>query len=120
MRWRLQHASRLRRPLQVREIRILQLQPGNILSTISCDFLYVDLESAKDYAALSYTWGSAAPSIPILLHGKVTLVSENLYLALLHLRKRDVTLIWVDALCINQEDLAERARQVSHMDSTLR
>ncbi|KAF2023074.1 HET-domain-containing protein, partial [Setomelanomma holmii] len=120
IRWRLQHAHRMRRPLQVREIRLLQVQPGNILSTISCDFLYVDLKSAKDYAALSYTWGSAAPTIPILLHGKVTLVSENLYLALLHLRKRSVELIWVDALCINQEDLAERARQVSHMDEVYR
>jgi hypothetical protein len=78
------------------------------------------LESAKDYEALSYTWGIAAPSIPIQLHGKVTLVSENLYLALLHLRKRGVKLIWVDALCINQEDLAERARQVSHMEEVYR
>jgi hypothetical protein len=54
------------------------------------------------------------------LHGKVALVSENLYLALLHLRKRKVTSIWVDALCINQEDLCERARQVSHMDEVYR
>jgi hypothetical protein len=117
---RLQHAPRTQRPLRDREIRLLQVRPGNTLSTISCDFLYVDLGSAKDYAALSYTWGTAAPSIPILLHGKVTLVSENLYLALLHLRKRGVTLIWVDALCINQEDLAERARQVSHMEEVYR
>jgi hypothetical protein len=78
--------------------------------------MYIDLEYADKYAALSYTWGTAAPSIPILLQGKVALVSENLYLALLHLRKRKVTSIWVDALCINQEDLDERARQVSHMD----
>jgi hypothetical protein len=99
---------------------LLQVSPGNTLSTISCDFQYVELGSAKDYAALSYTWGTAAPSIPIQLHGKVTLVSENLYLALLHLRKRGETLIWVDALCINQEDLAERARQVSHMEEVYR
>jgi hypothetical protein len=105
----------MRRPLEVREIRLLRVRPGNTLSTISCDFVYIDLKFAKDYAALSYTWGSAAPTVPILLQGQVTLVSETLYLALLHLRKRKVALIWVDALCINQEDLAERARQVSHM-----
>jgi hypothetical protein len=120
LRRRLQHVPRTHRPLRVGEIRLLQVQPGNTLSTISCDFLYVDLQSAKDYAALSYTWGSSAPSIPILLQGKVTLVSENLYLALLHLRKRRVTFIWVDALSINQEDLDERARQVSHMDEVYR
>ncbi|KAH7066129.1 heterokaryon incompatibility protein-domain-containing protein [Paraphoma chrysanthemicola] len=116
MRWSLRRAARRQRPLDEGEIRLLQLRPGNALSTITCDFLYVDLRFAKDYAALSYTWGTAAPSVPILMHGKVTLVSENLYLALLHLRKRQVTLIWVDAPCISQEDLAERARQVSHMD----
>jgi hypothetical protein len=110
----------MRPPLCDREIRLLQVRPGNTLSTISCDFLYVDLGSAKDYTALSYTWGTAEPSIPIQLHGKVALVSENLYLALLHLRKRGVTLIWVDALCINQDDLAERARQVSYMEEVYR
>jgi hypothetical protein len=82
--------------------------------------VYIDLKFAKDYAALSYTWGLAAPTVPILLQGQVTLVSENLYLALLHLRKREVALVWVDALCINQEDLAERARQVSHMAEVYR
>lgn len=77
--------------------------------------MYVDLRSAGDYAALSYTWGKDDPSIPILVNKRVFLITENLYLALLHLRQREVTMLWVDALCINQDDLAERARQVAQM-----
>jgi hypothetical protein len=73
------------------------------------------MHTAGDYAALSYTWGQIAPSIPILVNGSVTMVSENLYLALLHLRKREVTRLWVDAICINQDDFPERASQVSQM-----
>ncbi len=45
----------------------------------------------------------------------MVLVSENLYLALLHLRKRGLTTLWVDFLCINQTDLQERASQVHQM-----
>jgi hypothetical protein len=77
--------------------------------------VYVDLRCAGEYAALSYTWGSADHSIPILVNNRVSLITENLYLALLHLRQRNVTMLWVDALCINQDDLAERGRQVAQM-----
>ncbi|KAF2475914.1 HET-domain-containing protein [Lindgomyces ingoldianus] len=107
--------SRKCRPLREGEIRLLQIKPGYTLSTIECDFVYVDLQSAGDYAALSYTWGICDPSIPILVNKRVSLITENLYLALIHLRQREVTMLWVDALCINQDDLAERARQVAQM-----
>jgi len=80
----------------------------------------MDLRSAGDYDALSYTWGREDPSIPILVNKKVTLITENLYLALLHLRQRQVTMLWVDALCINQDDLAERASQVAQMKDVYR
>ena len=102
-------------PLRDGMIRLLQIRPGHTMSTIECNLLSVDLHHAGDYAALSYTWGQIAPSIPTLVNGSITLISENLYLALLHLRKREDTTLWVDAICINQDDLAERATQVGHM-----
>ena len=44
------------------------------------------------------------------------LVGHNLYLALLHLRSRILPLaLWVDAICINQKDTAERNAQVALM-----
>jgi hypothetical protein len=96
-------------------IRLLRIHPGHTLSTIECDFLYVNLHSSGDYVALSYTWQQQAPSVPILVNGRMVLVSENLYLALLHLRKRGFTTLWIDAICINQRDLPERASQVHQM-----
>ncbi|KAF2119366.1 heterokaryon incompatibility protein-domain-containing protein [Lophiotrema nucula] len=108
-------SSRKYRPLSDGMIRLLRIQPGHAMNTIECVFSYAHLSSAGDYAALSYTWGQNAPSVPILINGSVTLVSENLYLALLHLRKRTVTTLWVDGICINQDDIAERAKQVGCM-----
>ena len=45
-------------------------------------------------------------------------VRENLWQALYHLRKPDTDLrLWVDALCINQENIPERNEQVSRMST---
>lgn len=85
------------------------------MSTIQCDFSYINLDSPGVYSALSYTWGRDPPSVPILVNGKATLVTDNLYLALLQFRERGIKTLWVDFLCINQNDLAERASQVSLM-----
>ncbi|KAH8801356.1 heterokaryon incompatibility protein-domain-containing protein [Xylogone sp. PMI_703] len=116
-------------------IRLLRLRPGNSLRTIECTFTYADLnnlnlldpdwhphrlepdplDSPRGYVALSYTWGQQLPSVPIIINGRIKMVSENLYLALLHLRQRRYKTIWIDALCINQDDLQERAAQVQRM-----
>jgi hypothetical protein len=90
------------------------------MSTIECNFSYADLVSPGDYSALSYTWGKDLPSIPIMLGGITTLVTSNLYLALLHFRERGIQMLWVDYLCINQADLTERANQVSLMKDVYR
>jgi hypothetical protein len=108
-------AKMYKRNLPKGQIRLLQIKPGYALSTIECAFTYQDLHKNGDYVALSYTWGQAIPSIPILVNGTVTMVTENLYMALLHLRKGKVTKVWVDALCINQKNMAERSIQVSQM-----
>lgn len=43
-------------------------------------------------------------------------VSQNLALALRYLRSRDqVRTLWIDAICINQEDTDERSEQVGRM-----
>jgi len=43
-------------------------------------------------------------------------VTRNLEAALRQLRCYNYSEIWVDALCINQEDLEERSRQVLRMN----
>ena len=72
-----------------------------------------------DYLALSYTWGGSNVMREIVANGKPVLVTENLEEGLRVLRGkqyiRDGWKLWVDALCINQQDIIERATQVKNM-----
>ncbi|KAH6619004.1 heterokaryon incompatibility protein-domain-containing protein [Boeremia exigua] len=113
-------AKMYKRDLARGQIRLLHIKPGNSLSTIECAFTFMDLPKNGDYVALSYTWGTAVPSIPIMVNGTVTMVTDNLYMALLHLRKGKVPRVWVDALCINQNNMTERSTQVSQMAEVYR
>lgn len=69
------------------------------------------------YDALSYTWGNNATSEVITCDGSELLVTENLCQALLALRQPETKTrwLWVDAICINQEDDLEKARQIPSM-----
>lgn len=89
------------------------------------------LSSLPSYAALSYCWGNPFPSnhgadpaldweLPThsaICNGKTIYLRRNLHEALQHLRKLESLpgYIWVDALCINQNDDNERSSQVSIM-----
>ncbi|KAF1981932.1 hypothetical protein K402DRAFT_457697 [Aulographum hederae CBS 113979] len=100
------------------------------LRTVVLDDATLDSE----FDALSYTWGHAFdldPTswsrrfygddshrlFPIWVNdGSYLLGTRNLVLALIELRRRGRRgEIWIDALCINQDDLAERAAQVAKM-----
>lgn len=57
----------------------------------------------------------------IVMNKKIHTVSENLYNALLHLRLGDrPRWLWVDAICINQEDMAEKSFQIPMTTSIYR
>ncbi|KAI5363328.1 Putative heterokaryon incompatibility [Septoria linicola] len=72
-----------------------------------------------DYIALSYVWGSQDKRHAITLNGASFSVGRNLYCALIQLRRttriRQGFKLWVDAICINQNDIRERSEQVTRM-----
>lgn len=72
-----------------------------------------------DYFALSYNWGDSACTKTIILNGEPFQVTKNLYIALDKNRTVEIFntryMLWVDAICINQEDLQERNLQVQRM-----
>lgn len=74
-----------------------------------------------DYAALSYVWGESHSYArkPILVNGREIFVGKNLEVALRVLCASpefvDGYKLWIDALCINQEDLEERGHQIAKM-----
>ncbi|KAG9191419.1 hypothetical protein G6011_09507 [Alternaria panax] len=68
------------------------------------------------YDALSYAWGTLPPSIECICDGNMILLRENLASALEYLRlPQDGRYIWIDFLCINQDDLDEKAVQIPRM-----
>ncbi|OAL53726.1 hypothetical protein IQ07DRAFT_596737 [Pyrenochaeta sp. DS3sAY3a] len=120
-----------------RDIEFVNLVP----SQKSCRLVTYELDEAPPYLCLSYTWGSPVDTIEFRavyaeLHTWVLAaeaadgssegsekdwrkiqIGANLYRAMLNLfkPKSSISHIWIDALCINQMDLAERADQVKIM-----
>lgn len=91
----------------------------------------VDLNSTPRFACLSYCWGdprglkrtnepigTASSNLVMSINSKEVSIKRNLFDALIHLWAITPTKldpIWIDAVCINQEDLAERSQQVQLM-----
>jgi hypothetical protein len=99
--------------------RLITLRPSaSSEAPIDCVLSLAKLSEDTVYEALSYCWGDASNERAITCNGEILMVTENLEAALVSLRLLDKPrIIWVDAVCINQNDLIERAQQVSHMRS---
>lgn len=101
-------------PLENTEIRILTIQLGLKSDPIICTLSHTQIY-ATAYTALSYCWGDSNDSVPITVNNCIVPVTQNLFAALLELRWQAYTVIWVDALCINQADTTERNHQILRM-----
>jgi len=101
-----------------RDSRVIHLLPGSGSEEIRGELHNLCLDDAfnEPYEALSYVWGDPSITKPIVVDGQEIQVTTNLEAALRHIRKPDGTvIIWVDAVCINQDDNAEKSHQVSMM-----
>lgn len=66
-----------------------------------------------DYEALSYTWGDNTSKTSLCIDGKGFVAFGNAYDALIELRKPTAgRRIWIDAICINQDDIKEKQHQI--------
>jgi hypothetical protein len=100
-----------------KEIRLLALEPGEWSETISGTLSSFSLDNAPSYDALSYVWGNPAFTRNILLDGYAFPVTINLESALRYLRhprrsSREPRVVWIDAICIDQQNLEERSSQI--------
>ncbi|KAK4119748.1 HET-domain-containing protein [Parathielavia appendiculata] len=104
-----------------RPIRLLTLLPGPRDADIQCLLTDADLdgvgrEEDAGFEALSYVWGDMSNTTPIQIGNAISDIGQNLRSALLHLRYEDrPRTLWVDAVCINQDDIDERSSQVALM-----
>ncbi|KAL7958034.1 heterokaryon incompatibility domain-containing protein [Trichoderma compactum] len=82
-----------------RSIRLIKLygaaSPDDDIYT---DLVTASIDKSPPYEALSYTWGNAQDAIRQLRP-----------------KPGELKYIWVDAICINQEDISEKSSQVSMM-----
>lgn len=106
-------------PPKVQTIRLLRLLPNAFTTDVECELLERPIAEARNrYIAISYTWGNinTIKQVFITCNGVRIPISENLYTILRRLRHpvRHAN-VWVDALCINQADVAERTHQVGLM-----
>ena len=107
-------------PLQADNIRILSLLPGNHGADVHCELLIRSLDDPADYESLCYASGPSESESRIYINGQSIWVNPNLTWALDDLRYIDrPRYLWVDALCMNLENVEERNIQVPLVDSIL-
>ncbi|RDW56758.1 hypothetical protein BP6252_13981 [Coleophoma cylindrospora] len=114
------------------EIRLIEIVNGDNSAGdhIQCILHTVSLQDNPTYTALSYVWGDAEETEPISVNGVMRLVTTNLGAALRVASKHwesyfpgrplSAFRLWVDAICINQENPEERNHQVAAMSKLYR
>ncbi len=98
-------------------IRLMHLDVGARNDGLSIQIQEnVYLETASVYEALSYTWGTSKQERSISCGSESIAITANVAIALAQLRKPDKPrTLWVDQICINQDDVDERNKQVALM-----
>ena len=97
-------------------IRLLEIKPGESFQPIECRLFERNTNSLPEYEAISYVWGNDELSKEICCDGKSLRLTNSLEAALRRVRLSDhIRIVWADAVCINQANLAERGHQVKLM-----
>ncbi len=109
------------------EIRLMTLHPGVFRSGVRVSIRNDVLSECQTpaYEALSYAWGSNQKTVNIRVEGtegcRTLAVTSNLAEALQYLRyKNRSRILWIDAICVDQQNVQERGHQVSRMAGIFR
>ena len=100
------------------EIRIFSLYPSASFHAELHGQLEIKSQTAVDarYEAISYTWGVESAPEDLVLNGQHFHIGLNLRDALRRLRlPRRSRRLWIDAVCINQDDNDEKTAQIAVM-----
>lgn len=104
------------------QIRLLRLVPGSSKDDLlRYEINVYNIEDAPEYRAISYAWGESMQESEIVVDQRWMRVRQTCRYALwqtsLHLKD---SLLWIDSICINQEDLQEKSIQVQMMGTIYR
>ncbi|KAL8698585.1 MAG: hypothetical protein Q9201_006486 [Fulgogasparrea decipioides] len=114
--------KKLYEPLQDRaSIRLFQLLPRKEGSSLQGRLLDSNLADCQAYEAISYVWGSEADKVALDCDGFQLLITQNLAAALRRIRLPETNrVLWIDSICINQNDVPEKNHQVRLMSQIYR
>lgn len=109
----------------INPIRILKLHPAvGFNETLSIDLIHANRDAIlagtddiEAYEAVSYCWEGQMASVDIICAQEYRLkITANVERILRHLRKpHKPRFLWIDAVCLNQEDIQEKGKQVQQM-----
>jgi hypothetical protein len=100
----------------VKSVRFLHLQPGAKDDPVSIKLVACPLAELPPFEALSYTWGNTVIPKIIACNGLSFKIHLNAWHALVDLRYEDKPrVLWVDAICINQQDNEDKNHYVPMM-----
>ncbi|OCK90271.1 HET-domain-containing protein, partial [Cenococcum geophilum 1.58] len=98
------------------QIRLLSLFSSSSDDPLSGELRVISLQDGEKYSALSYVWGDEKFCPQMRLNGIDMTITSNLAIALRRLHSEGKARnIWIDAVCINQTDSAEKSHQVQMM-----
>jgi hypothetical protein len=106
------------RPLGEDETRLLLLYPGEADEPVRCSLEGLASIQATDapYTAVSYSWTEVSGVASIECDGAEFQITQSAYNVLRRLRDTKKTRrLWIDGLCINQQDSAEKETVVKRM-----
>jgi hypothetical protein len=114
--------ARLYEPLKDGQFRLITIDKSELHSGVpDCRMEVFDIAKAIAYKALSYAWGDPKVTGRIKVNGVSIQKTTNLVSALAQLRQIDnIEYLWIDAICIDQQNKAEKSKQVRIMGDIYR
>jgi hypothetical protein len=99
-----------------KQIRLLYLFSGAEDEDLELELASWDIDLAPPYAAISYAWGRKENHRVLYVNGTQREVWPNCHYAIWQVRLHHPgSYIWIDAICIDQENLDEKSHQVAMM-----
>lgn len=99
---------------QIRLLRFVAAPDGIIALTTHL----AQVDEGPLYVTISYVWGSASNQRLVSIDGKHFAINKNCHYALWQISQQctgESPYVWVDSICINQDDMSEKAAQVQMM-----
>jgi hypothetical protein len=104
-------------------LRLIIVMAGEDSAPLMCTLIHEDLASQPlpMYETISYCWGNASVRDILVLNDTPISVPASAAAALRRIRLADsARTVWLDAVCINQNDISERNQQVAMMGDIYR